>query len=129
MGSSRETWRQTRERIYEAEIACDEKSMDLSEKEIILKAKQERLAAITKDIEVTKSAKVECMERSNDYRTRILDVQKAIKEERQKRSDLLKVQKEASTRLQELRQSTASCRYITIALCSLARTICTKQIV
>lgn len=32
----------------EAEIACDEKSMDLSEKEIILKAKQERLAAITK---------------------------------------------------------------------------------
>ena len=32
----------------EAEIACDEKSMDLSEKEVILKAKQERLAAITK---------------------------------------------------------------------------------
>lgn len=57
------------------------------------------------------------------------DVQKAIKEERQKRSDLLKVQKEASNRLQELRQSTASCRYINIALCSLARTICTIQIV
>ena len=57
------------------------------------------------------------------------DVQKAIKEERQKRSDLLKVQKEASTRLQELRQSTASCGYITIALCSLARTVCKKQIV
>ena len=56
------------------------------------------------------------------------DVQKAIKEERQKRSDLLKVQKEASTRLQELRRSTASCRYITMALCCLARNICTKQI-
>ena len=55
------------------------------------------------------------------------DVQKAIKEERQKRNDLLKVQKEASTRLQELRQSTASCRYITVALCCLARDICTKQ--
>ena len=57
------------------------------------------------------------------------DVQKAIKEERQKRSDLLKVQKEASTRLQELRQSTASCRYNTIALCCLARNICTRQVV
>ena len=56
------------------------------------------------------------------------DIQKAIKEERQKRSDLLKVENEASSRLQELRQSTASCRYVAIVLCCLARDICTKQI-
>ena len=37
------------------------------------------------------------------------NVQKAMKKERQRRSDLLEVQKEVNNRLQELADSTASC--------------------
>ncbi|CAL5224703.1 g7431 [Coccomyxa viridis] len=101
MASPREAWRQARAHITETEQASLERAWDLKEKENTLEAKQQRLNAISADIEAGKRRLSQHVSQCNDYMKKILDLQKDFKEADKQRTDLVQMRTDIAKKLKE----------------------------